>query len=105
METINTNECGTHLFRVSVWCGIGYTLDTFNTYAFNEEEALEYVLSYVERNDMFGLYATEDYIAHKLYLTDEERDEMFIYVDPTLTDYKAFPAYLYSENLRIEKVA
>lgn len=105
METINTKECGTHLFRVSVWCGCGYNLDTFNAYAFSEEESLEYVLAFLEKNDMFDLFVTEDYIANKLCLTDEERDEMFVYVDPTLTDSRAYPSYIYSENLRIEKVA
>lgn len=105
METINTKDCGTHLYRVSLWCGCGYQLSTFDVYAFCEEEALEYVLAFCEEYDFVELFATGDYIETKLCLTDEERNEMFLYVDPTMMDNSAFPAYLLKENLDVTLVA
>ena len=104
MNTINTEDCGTHLFRVSLWSGAGYSLDTFNVYAFHEEEALEYVLAHCEKYDFCGLFETADYIENELCLTDEERDEMYTYIDPTMTDSHAYPAYLRLENLMIENL-
>lgn len=104
MNTINTEDCGTHLFRVSLWCGCGYTLDTFDVYACHEEEALEYVLAHCEKYDFCNLFETADDIESKLCLTDEERDEMYVYIDPTMTDSRAYPAYLRLENLRIENL-
>lgn len=104
MEAINLKECGTHLFRVSLWCGCGYVLNTFNVYACCEEESLERVLAHCEKYDFCELFVAEDYIESKLCLTDEERDEMFLYVDPTMTDIHAYPAYFRCENLRIENL-
>ena len=74
-------------------------------YAKHEEEALEYVLAFAEENDFVELFWTDDYIESKLCLTEEEKDEMFIYVEPTMTDSRAYPAYILSENLKIEKLA
>lgn len=101
-NSINTKDCGTHLFRVSLWRGCGYSLDTFAVYAFDEEEAIEYVLAYCEAYDFYDLFVTADCIESKLCLTEEERDEMFIYIDPTMIDDRSYPAYLRLENLRIE---
>ena len=101
MNIINTKDCGTHLFHVSVWCGCGYQLSTFDVYSFDEEEALEYVLAHCEKCDFCELFATDDYIESKLCLTDEERDDMFLYVDPTRMDRRAYPAYFLKENLEI----
>ena len=104
MNTINTKDCGTHLFRVSLWCGCGYSLDTFDVYAFGEEEALEHVLAYCEECSFCDLFMTADYIVNKLCLTEEERGEMYIYIDPTMTDGRSYPAYLRLENLRKENL-
>lgn len=102
MEAINTKDCGTYLFRVSLWPGYGYFLDSYDVYAFSEEESLEYVLAFLEKHDICDLFRTEDYIEDKLDLTEAEKDEMFLYVDPTMTDSRAYPAYLFIQEMRIE---
>lgn len=105
MKTINNKECGCNLYSVGLYPGCGYYLSTYNVYAKHEEEALEYVLAFAEENDFVELFWTDDYIESKLCLTEEEKDEMFIYVEPTMTDSRAYPAYILSENLKIEKLA
>lgn len=105
METINSNECGCNLYTVGLWPGCGYYLSEYNVFANHEEEALEYVLAFLEKNDFVDLFWTDEYTDSKLCLTEAEKDEMFVYVDPTMTDGRAYPAYILAENLSIEKLA
>ena len=100
---VNDNECGDKNFKVCLWTGAGYNVAMFEVFAFNEEHALECVLAYCEEKALCGLYTTEEQIDEDL--TDEERDELYYYIDPTMADNKAFPAYVRLENLGIEKVA
>ena len=100
---INDKECGTYLYKVSLWCGCGYTTSSFNVYAFHEEEALEYVLAYLERIDYNGLFFTEEEV-RDMDLDIVEKEEMFIYIDPTMTDPSARPAYILTENAGIENL-
>lgn len=105
METINNKESGCSLYSVGLWCGCGYHISEYNVYANHEDEALERVLAFVEEHDFVELFYTDDYIESKLCLTEAEKDEMFVYVDPTMTDRRAYPAYILAENLKIEKLA
>lgn len=97
---VNNSECGDKKFKVCLWTGAGYNVAMFEVFAFNEEHALECVLAYCEGKALCWVYTTEV----NEDLTDEERDELYYYIDPTMTDNKAFPAYVLLENLMIEKV-
>ncbi len=94
-------------WEIGIWCGCGYSLDTFELEASCEEELLEVAMAYCQKNGYKGLYITlEDYDKYLEGLTDEEReweeeDSGLIYIDPTMTDADAFPAYFRTENLRI----
>ena len=103
MRTINSKDCGTYLYKVSLWCGCGYTTCSFNVYAFHEEEVLEYVLAYLERIEYDGLFFTEEEV-DEMNLDIIEKEEMFIYIDPTMTDPSARPAYILAENAGIENL-
>lgn len=102
-QVVNTDFDGDKKFKVALWTGVGYCLQEFEVYAFNEEHALECVLAFCEKTGARGLYTTDEQINEDL--TDEERDEIYLYIDPTMADKKAFPAYVLLENLMIEKVA
>lgn len=104
METINNKIDGAFLFKVTLWCGVGYLTSGFCVYANDEEEAMERVLAFIEKNDFVELFWTDDYIESKMEITELEKDEMFLYIDPTMTDNSAYPAYVLNENLGIEKL-
>nr|DAJ58651.1 MAG TPA: hypothetical protein [Caudoviricetes sp.] len=99
---VNNSECGDKNFKVYLWTGAGYNVAMFEVFAFDEEHALECVLAYCEEKALCGLYCTDEDLND---LSDEERDELYYYIDPTREDKKAFPAYVLLENLMIEKVA
>ena len=99
---VNNNECGDKKFKVYLWTGAGYNVAMFEVFAFNEEHALECVLAYCEEKALCGLYCTDEDLND---LSDDERDELYYYIYPTMEDKKAFPAYVLLENLMIEKVA
>jgi hypothetical protein len=100
---VNTDFDGDKKFIVVLWTGVSYILQEFEVYAFNEEHALACVLAFCEKKGIRGLYITEDQFSEDL--TDEERDELYYYIDPTMADRKAFPAYVRLENFGIEKVS
>lgn len=95
------------IWEIGIWCGCGYYLDTFELEASCEEELLDVAMAYCQKNGHKDLYITlENYDKYLEGLTDEERereeeDSGLIYVDPTMTDPDAFPAYFRAENLRI----
>lgn len=91
-QVVNTDFDGDKKFKVALWTGAGYNVAMFEVFAFNEEHALECVLAYCEEKALCGLYTTEEQIDEDL--TDEERDELYLYIDPTMEDKKAFPAYV-----------
>ncbi len=101
METINGIDCGIHIYEVRLWCGKGYTTQVFHAYAFDEDEALEYTLAYIEAHDMNTLFYTQEEV-QELGLTEDEKEDMFMYIDPTMIDGQAYPAYVLAENLGIE---
>lgn len=85
-------------YIIGIWCGCGYLLDTFAVSASCEEEALEILLSKLEKDNRTDLYLTDEEMGDDF---DEETDESYIYIDPTMSDPNAFPAYIRAENLKI----
>lgn len=114
LTLVNSESDGDKLYIVKLWWGSGYQLDCYNAYAFNEEEALNYVVAYIEKEDP-GILEMSDEAADMLRteLADEnglensleaedlpEFQETFMYVDATTEG--AFDAhYIYAENLQI----
>ena len=92
------------MFEVGIWQGSGYLVDLFIAYADSEEEALEYVVAYIEQNNMQRLLA--DNLAEGLLSEgeDEELLDMYVmYVDATMVGADC-PHYIRRENLRIRRV-
>lgn len=85
-------------YIIGLWCGCGYLLDSFAISASCEDEALEILLSKLEKDNRTDLYLTDEELGDNF---DEETDESYIYIDPTMSDPNAFPAYIRAENLKI----
>ena len=78
MNTFNTKEDGTHLYRFY------YVEPIIDIYAYDLEQAMERYLVYCQKNGLYGLY---DYEA-------DDDDEMRLYTDPTMEDPDCYPAYI-----------
>ena len=63
LTLVNTESDGDKLYIVKLWWGSGYQMDCYNAYAFNEEEALNYVVAYIEKEDP-GILEMSDDAAH-----------------------------------------
>lgn len=114
LTLVNSESDGDKLFIVKLWWGSGYMMDCYNAYAFSAEEALNYVVAYIEKNDPDILKMTDD--SANDYLEELVRDgdaedtqdaeenpsfqEMFTYVDAT-TEGAQKPHYIWAENLQI----
>lgn len=85
-------------YIIGLWCGRGYLLDTFAISAICAEEALEILLAKLEKDGRTDLYLTNEDLGDDF---DEETDESYIYIDPTMSAPDAFPAYIRAENLKI----
>lgn len=90
-------------YIVSIWAGIGYCMKQVAVEAFSDEEALEAAMSFCQKNGLHGLYLDEDEIDDEL--SEDEKEDLYIYIDPTLYDSQCHPAYFNAENLGIQKVA
>lgn len=95
---MNSESDGDKLYIVKLWWGSGYMTDNYNAYAFNEEEALNYVVAYIEKHDPETLAAVDE-IARENE-NDEYFDETFMYVDATM-EGASEPHYIWAENLAI----
>lgn len=89
-------------YTVSIWPGVGYYTKQIEVEAFNELEALEAALAYCQQKKLDGLYIDVQDV-DDLDLTDEEKDEIFIYIDPSRGG--CHPAYFRLENLNVQKAA
>lgn len=89
-------------YTVSIWPGVGYYTKQIEVEAFNELEALEAALAYCQQKKLDGLYIDVQDV-DELDLTDEEKDEIFIYIDPSRAG--CHPAYIRLENLSVQKAA
>jgi hypothetical protein len=114
LTLVNSESDGDKLYIVKLWWGSGYQLDCYNAYAFSEEEALNYVVAYIEKEDP-GILEMSDEAAASLRteLADEnglensleaedlpEFQETFMYVDAT-TEGASSTHYIWAENLQI----
>lgn len=100
---VNYKSNGRTLYQVGIWGGSGYLLDVFYAYSNNEEEALEYVVAYIEKKRIYRLFA-DDYV-ETLYRNGEDEDvidSIALYVDATTVGAKN-PHYILTENLQIRK--
>ena len=92
LTLVNSEDDGDKLYIVKLWWGSGYMTDNYNAWAFNEEEALNYVVAYIEKHDPELLKATDEYA--------QEDEDSFIYVDATMEGADE-PHYVWAENLAI----
>ena len=90
-------------YVVSIWPGVGYYTKQVAVDAFDEEEALEAAMAFCQKNGLHGLYIDEDELNEDL--SEDEKEGLYIYIDPTIYDSKSHPAYFFAENLGIQKVA
>ena len=120
LTLVNSESDGDKLYIVKLWWGSGYQLDCYNAYAFNEEEALNYVVAYIEKHDPETLEAADE--CAKNLLNEIEQDhisatemgydddfypedtpefqEAFIWVDATMEGAEQ-AHYIWAENLQI----
>lgn len=101
---INANDSEfVNAYRVGLWPGCGYCLDTFDVRANHEEQALEIVLAYCQQHNYISDFVeVEDECLDEL--TEDELEEMYYYIDPTMEEPSARPAYIRLENLFVEKI-
>ena len=111
------------LWKVCLWSGSGYSLYEIYVYARYEEDALNQVVAYCERESMSGLIYTEEEIekmAEEDYADEfknfkQERPDVdlfdfiteyldYFYVDATM-EGASQPYFIHGENLRIEEVS
>ena len=90
-------------YIVSIWAGVGYCMKQVAVEAFCDEEALEAAMAFCQKNGLHGLYLDEDELDEDL--SEDEKEDLYIYIDPTLCDSQCHPAYFNAENLGIQKVA
>lgn len=115
-ELVNDKEYGPKLYEIGLWWGSGYVLDMYKAYANSEEQALNYVVAYVEKTHPKWL-ETSDKSAENLkhdimneYEYDEfeaeesvEFAEQFDYIDATMEGAKN-PHFIWIENLLIRQI-
>lgn len=89
MDTFNTKEDGTHLYRFY------YVEPIVDIYAYDEEQAVERYLVYCQRNDLYGLYDDDG----------DDDDELHYYCDPTMEDGGCTPAYVRLDYLAVKEIA
>ena len=106
VELVNNEESGSRLYEIGLWWGSGYTLDMYRAYAFSEEEALNYVVAYIEKTHPKWLESSDECAHDMMKEYDEESPEFqetFMYVDAT-SEGADEPHYIWSENLRIKEL-
>ena len=114
LTLVNSESDGDKLYIVKLWWGSGYQLDCYNAYAFSDEEALNYVVAYIEKTDPKSLETIDenanDYLQE---LVDEGEaasieeayehpyfQETYLWVDATREGAEQ-GHYIYNENLQI----
>lgn len=90
-------------YIVSLWPGVGYYTKQVAVEACDDEEALEAAMAFCQKNGLQGLYLEEDELNDDL--SEDEKEDLYIYIDPTLYNSQCHPAYFNAENLGIQKVS
>ena len=105
-ELVNDEESGSRLYEIGLWWGSGYVLDMYKAYAFDEEEALNYVVAHIEKTHPKWLEGSDE-CAHDMMKEygeeSPEFQETFMYVDAT-GEGADKPHYIWAENLRIRQI-
>lgn len=91
-------------YIVSVWPGVGYYTKQIEVDAYSEDEALESAMCYCQKMGLRGFYIEANEV-DEMDLSESEKDELYIYIDPTLYNSECHPAYFNLENLGILKAA
>lgn len=105
-ELVNDEESGSRLYEVGLWWGSGYMLDMYKAYAFDEEEALNYVVAHIEKTHPKWLEGSDECAHDMMKEYDEESPEFqetFMYVDAT-GEGADKPHFIWAENLRIRQI-
>ena len=107
---VNGEESGGKPWMVRIWPGAGYYLPAWGAYAHDEEEALCYVVAYMEKEFGGGKYFVDDEVEMERYEMerggmdpediDMKIDEWALYVDATMEGAEE-PHYIFSENLSV----
>ena len=113
IPVVNTEDYGDKLYLIGLWWGSGYVLNQYKAYAFDTEEALNYVVAYLEQLDPELLERVDNYaesslmeIAMEEGISEEEAEEtpefqeLYMYVDAT-TEGAQRTHYIFSQNLKI----
>ena len=106
VELVNDEESGSRLYEIGLWWGSGYTLDMYRAYAFSEEEALNYVVAYIEKTHPKWLESSDECAHEMMKEYDEESPEFqetFMYVDAT-SEGADEPHFIWTENLSIREL-
>ena len=90
-------------YIVSLWPGSGYLLEQIKVQATCEDEALEAAMCFCQKNGLKYLYVDAEEV-NACDLSDDEKEEIWYYVDPTMYDPDYIPAYFWLENIGVEKV-
>lgn len=100
IEWVNEDEDGLYpAYLVKLWCGSGYQIRPFGVYADSEEEALEKVVAYLDKEGDNSLFF-DDIIEN----TDEAlEDDNFLYIDAT-REGASEPHWITTENLSIKSM-
>lgn len=99
--TIVNDESDGKPYMIRLWTGQGYFLPAFKSYGFNEEDALEHVVVYLDNKGEKEFFADKEYMRAKQDgETEEMLDSIFLYVDATMHGASA-PHYVWLENLSI----
>lgn len=91
-------------YIVSIYAGIGIITQNIEVLAYNESEALEAAMATCQQNNWHALYWETDELNTMNY-SESEKDELFIYIDPTLVEPLAHPAYFDAHGVNVQKVA
>ena len=107
---VNDGENGGKPWMVRIWPGAGYYLDAFGAYANSEEEALDEVVAWLEREHDGGGFFVDDSVEREREEMEEQGmseeeieekiDQWALYVDATMEGARQ-PHFIYLENLSI----
>ena len=94
------------LFKVDIWCGIGYVCHEYIVYADGVQTALELAVKYAEIQKDPVLFSTseiEEIVEGLDEDIEEYIDENYIYIDATMEGAEQ-PWYILRENCSIEEI-
>ena len=90
-------------YIVSLWPGKGYLTEQIKVQATSIYEAFEAAMCYCQKMGLKHLYVDTEEVEND-DLSEDEKEEVYCYVDPTTCDSACCPAFFRWENLGLEKV-